>query len=51
MDKKYDVIAIGMGPSSAFMAYELIKLKKYYLLNKAEEWKTEIVLLRNSENV
>ena len=29
MDKKYDVIAIGMGPSSAFMAYELIKLKKY----------------------
>ena len=29
MDKKYDVIAIGMGPSSVFMAYELIKLKKY----------------------
>lgn len=25
---KYDVIAIGMGPSSVFMAYELIKKKK-----------------------
>ena len=29
MDKKYDVIAIGMGPSSVFMAYELVQLKKY----------------------
>ena len=28
MDKKYDVIAIGMGPSSVFMAYELVQLKK-----------------------
>lgn len=26
---KYDVIVIGMGPSSIFLAYELIKLKKY----------------------
>ena len=25
---KYDVIVIGMGPSSIFLAYELIKLKK-----------------------
>ena len=29
MDQKYDVVAIGMGPSSVFMAYELIKLKKF----------------------
>lgn len=28
MSEKYDVIAVGMGPSSIFMAYELIKLKK-----------------------
>ena len=28
MDKKYDVIAIGMGPSSVFMAYELVQKKK-----------------------
>lgn len=26
---KYDVIVIGLGPSSIFLAYELIKLKKY----------------------
>lgn len=26
--KKYDVIVVGMGPSSIFMAYELIQLKK-----------------------
>ena len=26
---KYNVIVIGMGPSSIFLAYELIKLKKY----------------------
>lgn len=26
---KYDVIVIGMGPSSIFLAYELIELKKY----------------------
>lgn len=26
--KKYDVIVVGMGPSSVFLAYELIKLKK-----------------------
>ena len=25
---KYDVIVVGMGPSSVFLAYELIKLKK-----------------------
>ena len=25
---KYDVIAIGMGPSSVFLAYELIQKKK-----------------------
>lgn len=29
MQGKYDVIIIGMGPSSIFCAYELIKLKKY----------------------
>lgn len=29
MSEKYDVIAVGMGPSSIFMAYELIKLKKH----------------------
>ncbi len=28
MSKKYDVIAIGMGPGSIFMAYELIQLNK-----------------------
>lgn len=28
MEKKYDVIVVGMGPSSAFMAYELIQLGK-----------------------
>ncbi len=29
MAEKYDVIVVGMGPSSIFCAYELIKLKKY----------------------
>lgn len=29
MQEKYDVIVVGMGPSSVFCAYELIKLKKY----------------------
>jgi len=29
MPEKYDVIVVGMGPSSIFCAYELIKLKKY----------------------
>ena len=29
MPNKYDVIVVGMGPSSIFCAYELIKLKKY----------------------
>lgn len=29
MSEKYDVIVVGMGPSSIFCAYELIKLKKY----------------------
>ena len=29
MQKKYDVIIVGMGPSSIFCAYELIKLKKH----------------------
>lgn len=29
MQDKYDVIIVGMGPSSIFCAYELIKLKKY----------------------
>lgn len=28
MEKKYDVIVVGMGPSSVFMAYELIQLGK-----------------------
>ena len=27
--EKYDVIVVGMGPSSIFCAYELIQLKKY----------------------
>ena len=39
MDKKYDVIAIGMGPSSVFMAYELIKLKKYKKILLIEQGK------------
>lgn len=29
MTEKYDVIVVGMGPSSIFCAYELIKLNKY----------------------
>ena len=29
MTEKYDVIIVGMGPSSIFCAYELVKLKKY----------------------
>ena len=29
MAEKYDVIVVGMGPSSIFCAYELIKLKKF----------------------
>ena len=29
MPNRYDVIVVGMGPSSIFCAYELIKLKKY----------------------
>ena len=29
MQEKYDVIVVGMGPSSVFCAYELIQLKKY----------------------
>lgn len=29
MAEKYDVIVVGMGPSSIFCAYELIKLNKY----------------------
>ena len=29
MSNKYDVIVVGMGPSSIFCAYELIQLKKY----------------------
>lgn len=28
MNEKYDIIVIGMGPSSVFMAYEMIKLNK-----------------------
>ena len=39
MDKKYDVIAIGMGPSSVFMAYELIKLKKHKKILLIEQGK------------
>ena len=29
MAEKYDIVVVGMGPSSIFCAYELIKLKKY----------------------
>ena len=29
MKEKYDVIVVGMGPSSVFCAYELVQLKKY----------------------
>ena len=29
MNEKYDVIVVGMGPSSVFCAYELVQLKKY----------------------
>lgn len=36
---KYDVIVIGMGPSSIFLAYELIKLKKYKKILLIEQGK------------
>ncbi len=36
---KYDVIVIGMGPSSVFLAYELIKLKKAQNILLIEEGK------------
>jgi uncharacterized FAD-dependent dehydrogenase len=39
MQDKYDVIAIGMGPSSVFMAYELIKLKKFKKILLIEQGK------------
>ena len=38
-NKKYDLIAIGMGPSSIFLAYELIKLKKYKRILLIEQGK------------
>lgn len=38
-DNKYDVIAIGMGPSSIFMAYELLKLHKYNKILLIEQGK------------
>ena len=37
--QKYDVIIIGMGPSSVFLAYELIKLKKANNILLIEEGK------------
>ena len=39
MSEKYDVIAVGMGPSSIFMAYELIKLKKAHKVLLIEQGK------------
>lgn len=39
MNQKYDIIAIGMGPSSVFMAYELVKLKKYKKILLIEQGK------------
>ncbi len=29
MNKKYDIIAVGMGPGAVFMAYELVKKKQW----------------------
>ncbi len=37
--EKYDVILIGAGPSTIFMAYELIKLKKYKKILMVEQGK------------
>ena len=39
MSEKYDVIAVGMGPSSIFMAYELIKLNKAHKVLLIEQGK------------
>ena len=39
MSEKYDVIAVGMGQSSIFMAYELIKLKKAHKVLLIEQGK------------
>ena len=43
MSEKYDVIAVGMGPSSIFMAYELIKLKKAHKVFKNTHIKFRIM--------
>ena len=39
MDKKYDLIVVGMGPSSIFLAYELIKLNKHKNILLVEQGK------------
>lgn len=38
--KKYDVIVVGMGPSSVFLAYELVKNKKANNILLIEEGKS-----------
>lgn len=51
---KYDVIAIGMGPSSIFLAYELIqknKAKNILLIEEGHAVEKEDVLLKKQENV
>lgn len=50
---KYDVIVVGMGPSSVFLAYELIKLKKaknVLLIEEGHRVEKGYVLLQNVED-
>ena len=51
MKEKYDVIAIGMGPSAIFMAYELIKLnknKKILLIDQGKKVEERICPIEKS---
>ena len=54
MPNKYDVIVVGMGPSSIFCAYELIKLnkfKKVLLIDQGKRVRKDIAQLKKQKNV